>query len=353
MLERLSHDWRVARTGSAFAFFFGGGALLAGALPVARRLEGDPEGFDLRAQRWIARGYRLFVGYMELARARARALRGRASACAGPGPLLVVANHPTLVDTPLLGQRMPQADCIANPDWADNPLLRGAIAAAHYVRNDAGAEAIEEGVRRHPPGAPRADLPGRHADAPRCRPRSPAPGRRPHRAAGRRGRSRRSRSPAAAHADEGAALVRRARARLRRSRCGCSRPLAPKQVLAGGRDGVGRRTEADRRAARAAARGPRAAEGRRERGARLAAARRGRLDRRAARDGLALPQLRPALRRGGALPDRRLLLPASPPRPRRLAGVPDRARRAAGRPPDAATCSTTSSSSPCSSSTAW
>jgi 1-acyl-sn-glycerol-3-phosphate acyltransferase len=65
-----------------------------------------------------------------------------------PGPRIVVANHPTLVDTPLLGQCMPQADCIANPDWADHPLLRGAIAAANYVRNDAGAEAIEEGVRR-------------------------------------------------------------------------------------------------------------------------------------------------------------------------------------------------------------
>lgn len=147
MLERLSRDWRVARTGSAFALFFGGGALLAGALPVARRLAGESEGFDLRAQRWISRGYRLFIAYMELAGLGRVRFEG-AERLAGPGPLLVVANHPTLVDTPLLGQRMPQADCIANPDWADNPLLRGAIAAAHYVRNDAGAEAIEEGVRR-------------------------------------------------------------------------------------------------------------------------------------------------------------------------------------------------------------
>jgi 1-acyl-sn-glycerol-3-phosphate acyltransferase len=147
MLERLSRDWRVARTGSAFAFFFGGGALLAGALPAARRLGGDPEGFDLRAQRWIARGYRLFIAYMELAGLTRVRFEG-AERLAGPGPLLVVANHPTLVDTPLLGQLMPQADCIANPDWADNPLLAGAIAAANYVRNDAGAEAIEEGVRR-------------------------------------------------------------------------------------------------------------------------------------------------------------------------------------------------------------
>jgi len=147
MLERLSRDWRVARTGSAFALFFGGGALLAGALPAARRVAGESAGFDLRAQRWIARGYGIFMAYMVLA-GLARVRFEGAERLAGPGPLLVVANHPTLVDTPLLGQRMPQADCIANPEWADSPLLRGAIAAAHYVRNDAGAEAIEEGVRR-------------------------------------------------------------------------------------------------------------------------------------------------------------------------------------------------------------
>jgi 1-acyl-sn-glycerol-3-phosphate acyltransferase len=147
MLERAARAFRIARTGSAFAFFFAGGAVLAVALPLARRLAGDPAGFDLRAQRAIARGYGAFFAYMEgmgLCRVRFEG----AERLRAPGPLVVVANHPTLVDTPLLGQLMPQADCIANPDWADNPLLRGAIAAAHYVRNDAGAEAIEEGVRR-------------------------------------------------------------------------------------------------------------------------------------------------------------------------------------------------------------
>jgi 1-acyl-sn-glycerol-3-phosphate acyltransferase len=142
-----SRGWRIVRTGSAFALFFAGGALLALLLPALRRVAGDPPGFDLRAQRWIARGYHLFMAYMQVAGLTRVRIEG-VERLAAPGPLVVVSNHPTLVDTPLLGRHMPQADCIANPEWADSALLRGAIAAAHYVRNDAGAEAIEEGVRR-------------------------------------------------------------------------------------------------------------------------------------------------------------------------------------------------------------
>jgi 1-acyl-sn-glycerol-3-phosphate acyltransferase len=143
----LARAWRVVRTGSAFALFFAGGALLALALPLARRLAGDPAGFDLRAQRAIRRGYRLFMGYMRFAGLTRVRLEG-AEALRAAGPRVVVANHPTLIDTPLLAALLPQADCIANPEWADAPLLRGAIRAANYVRNDAGLAAVEEGVRR-------------------------------------------------------------------------------------------------------------------------------------------------------------------------------------------------------------
>jgi len=147
MAGTLARGWRVARTGSAFALFFAGGTLLALALPLVRRLARDRDGFDLRAQRAIRAGYALFMAYMRgigLTRVRVEG----AERLRAPGARLVVANHPTLVDTPLLAALLPQADCIANPAWADAPLLRGAIRAANYVRNDAGLAAVEEGARR-------------------------------------------------------------------------------------------------------------------------------------------------------------------------------------------------------------
>ena len=158
MAARLSRGWRIVRTGSAFAFFFGGGALLALLLPALRRFSGARPDFDLRAQRWIARGYGLFMGYMRAIQVCSIRFEG-AERLAGAGPLVVVANHPTLIDTPLLGACMPQVDCIANPTWADAPLLGTAIAAANYVRNDAGAEAIDEAAARRRGGAGRAFCP--------------------------------------------------------------------------------------------------------------------------------------------------------------------------------------------------
>lgn len=139
--------WRVARTGLGFALFFAGGAVLAVALPLARRLSRAPAGFDLRAQRVIRRGYQVFMAFMRHSGLTRVRIEGEERLRA-PGPRIIVANHPTLIDTPLIAALLPQADCIANPEWADAPLLRGAIRAANYVRNDAGVAAVEEGVRR-------------------------------------------------------------------------------------------------------------------------------------------------------------------------------------------------------------
>lgn len=136
------------RTGSSYALFGAGGALLAlVVLPLARRLSGDRPGFDLRAQRWIHRAYRLFVAYSQrlgLFELRVTGLEH----LRGPGPRLVVPNHPTLIDTPLLGALLPQADCVAKTEWAESRLLGPALAAADYIRRDTGSAVVEEGVRR-------------------------------------------------------------------------------------------------------------------------------------------------------------------------------------------------------------
>jgi 1-acyl-sn-glycerol-3-phosphate acyltransferase len=138
--------WWVARSGVAFAYY-GLGAALFGlvVLPLAR-LAGGAAGRDLRAQRAAHWGSRSFVALMErlgLVRVRWRgceALRQRT--------LLVVANHPSLIDTPLLTCCMPQADFVVSAEWRRNPWLRRAVAACGYLPDEGGAAVVEEAVRR-------------------------------------------------------------------------------------------------------------------------------------------------------------------------------------------------------------
>jgi 1-acyl-sn-glycerol-3-phosphate acyltransferase len=139
--------WRRGRTGFSFAAF---GLMAvwisAVALPMSRLWSGQAPD-DLRAQRSIHRACQRYLRMAEalgLLRWTGRNL----AALAGPGPHLVVANHPTLLDMVLLCALLPQVDCIVNAARASNPFLRGAIRMAGYVTNSDGPRAVEECVRR-------------------------------------------------------------------------------------------------------------------------------------------------------------------------------------------------------------
>lgn len=118
-------------------------------LPLQRlvgRLTGRSGEADLRAQRTVHRASRSFVRVHEgLGLAR---FRFRGTEALRQGPRLVVANHPSLIDTPLLAACMPQADFIASPEWTENPFLRRTAAALGYLRADRGAEVVRDAVTR-------------------------------------------------------------------------------------------------------------------------------------------------------------------------------------------------------------
>lgn len=142
--------WRVARTGVAFACYGIGGLMLGVVvLPFQRaagRLFGRTDPDDLRAQRTIHHGSRLFVWILEtlgLMRVRVRGAERLRE-----GPRLVIANHPSLIDTPLLTRYMPQADFVVSPQWSRNPWLRAAATAAGYLRSEDGDAVVREAVAR-------------------------------------------------------------------------------------------------------------------------------------------------------------------------------------------------------------
>jgi 1-acyl-sn-glycerol-3-phosphate acyltransferase len=57
--------------------------------------------------------------------------------------ILVVSNHPTLLDVVFLIAFMPNADCIIKSGILKNPLMSGIVSLAGYIKNDGGPLLIE------------------------------------------------------------------------------------------------------------------------------------------------------------------------------------------------------------------
>lgn len=56
--------------------------------------------------------------------------------------LLILANHPTLIDVVILMSLVRNADCVVRSGLRNNPFTRGPVRAADFVSNDSGPEII-------------------------------------------------------------------------------------------------------------------------------------------------------------------------------------------------------------------
>jgi len=63
-------------------------------------------------------------------------------------PQLIVANHPSLYDTPVLTRFLPQADFMVSAEWSRNPFFRGAIRGGGYLIAERGAMAVRRAIER-------------------------------------------------------------------------------------------------------------------------------------------------------------------------------------------------------------
>lgn len=138
---------RTAGTGLLFAAFGIGGLLLIWVLlPVRLLLRRRAEPKDFVTQRLVHRGLAVFLRFGEWLRLLQVRWHGveRLSA----GPVLVVANHPTLLDVVVLLSRMPQADCVVKEEAWRNPFLRPVVTSARYLPNESGNALIERCAER-------------------------------------------------------------------------------------------------------------------------------------------------------------------------------------------------------------
>jgi 1-acyl-sn-glycerol-3-phosphate acyltransferase len=139
----IARAWRRLRTATAFASFgvlgFGLGAFGVPWIHLRTRDEAERR---LRVQRGAIGAFRIFVRIMIALRLIRFEREGVAERLAEPG-LLVVANHPTLIDAPAILSCMTRGACITKQANTSNPTMSRVIRAAGYIPNVGGQAIVE------------------------------------------------------------------------------------------------------------------------------------------------------------------------------------------------------------------
>ena len=94
----------------------------------------------------IHTGFRLYVGVLGLLCGCRFDLRALDDLARQPGPMVVVANHPSLLDAVLLVSRLPNAVCIMKAALMNNLLLGAGARMARYIVNDAPLPMIRRAI---------------------------------------------------------------------------------------------------------------------------------------------------------------------------------------------------------------
>ena len=104
-------------------------------IALPRRL-GQPLG------RWaIMAGFRFYLGFLQVFCA-CRFDLAELDSLRDAGPLIIAANHPSLLDVVLIASRLPNAVCVTKAALFDRLLFGAAARLAGYIRNDAPLEMV-------------------------------------------------------------------------------------------------------------------------------------------------------------------------------------------------------------------
>ena len=135
MTETLGRYWRVCATGLSFALFGIGGLLMRVAVfPLLYLVVWRRQRRVAAARTIIRMAFRAYVDVMRALGVLRYDVRGL-DKLERQG-LLILANHPTLIDTVFLMAFVRNADCIVKSALWNNPFTRGPVRAAGYISNN-------------------------------------------------------------------------------------------------------------------------------------------------------------------------------------------------------------------------
>lgn len=146
MLERLDCYWRVFGTALNFSVFGLGGLILRLIVfPVLNLMVWEQQ-LRVRLSRNVIRyAFRGFVGLLRFVGILRYEIVGLERL--ERNGLLILANHPTLIDTVFLMAFVKRADCIVKSALWRNPFTNGPVRAAGYISNDSGVGLVEDCIK--------------------------------------------------------------------------------------------------------------------------------------------------------------------------------------------------------------
>lgn len=132
----LNKLWRIAITGFAFALF-GIGALMLSLIifPIYALLSHSQSNRQFFAQKAIKFTFHCFIQFLQFSRVLNHEFIGF-EALNREKNIIVVANHPTLLDYVFLASKIDYCHCIVKADLLNNIFLKGIIRASGYLTND-------------------------------------------------------------------------------------------------------------------------------------------------------------------------------------------------------------------------
>ena len=136
VMKKLNFAWRIFATGASFTLFGLGGLLFGLVAFPPLLLISDRERRRRIARRAIARMFRFFIEFMRVFGVLSYELAGFEQLRDRRG-MLVIANHPTLLDVVFLVAFLDDVDCIVKKEIFRNPFMLGPVTTAGYIPNDA------------------------------------------------------------------------------------------------------------------------------------------------------------------------------------------------------------------------
>lgn len=143
MFDRLERLCRIFTTGLSFAVFGIGGLVLRIAVFPLLNIFIWERQMQIRMAREVIRlSFRGFIEFMRVLGVLRYEIKGLERL--ERHGLLILANHPTLLDTVFLMAFVKQADCVVKGKLWDNPFTHGPVSAAGYINNESSEGLVED-----------------------------------------------------------------------------------------------------------------------------------------------------------------------------------------------------------------